>query len=517
MSKYLNKESFDKYFINLSDLERIDSHALTFLINDYKYCKEVYYRLSNNILWEVQYGIHTLIYDFVNSIDDTMKSDLLRCNEQFQKYLNSNRHKDDFNMKEFKKEIDEFNKEYDKKIKSLTTSTYIKTLINLFTHKITDNTFIDKINMNNKFIIPLIENNYNIITKKIEIRKGEQYFTKCFNISEKQFRESKDLTENYKIVDEFFLSIANNNHEKKEYLQKIFGYCLTGDINARNFFIFYGEGSNGKSAVMDIFQSLMGQYCKTVEPSNFINRGNKMGGCASPEMIALDQGSRIGILSEITEEDELNETLLKKISGGDVITYRTLYQKEMKDFISEAKCIILTNHKPKCTASQSMLDRIRYIDFNARFTSNPMGNEIKRNPDLVVKLKNELLPDVLRWCLEGTQKYIREGLIIPLSLQIENDSYGVSQNSIQKFINDKIEEGNNYNVSRSNLYEEYKNYCKEEEIKKVIKMSDFNKKISLKYGPSIHKTDGDYYNGLRLKIEEPNKIEEDDQVRNDCI
>jgi hypothetical protein len=164
-----------------------------------------------------------------------------------------------------------------------------------------------------------------------------------------------------------------------------------------------------------------------------------------------------------------------------------------------------------------MLDRIRYIDFNARFTSNPINNEIKRNPELVVKLKNELLPDVLRWCLEGTQKYIRDGLIIPMSLQIENDSYGVSQNSIQKFINDKTEEGNNYNVSRSNLYEEYKNYCKEEEIKKVIKMSDFNKKISLKYGPSIHKTDGDYYNGLRLKCEEPIINEGDDQVRNDCI
>jgi putative DNA primase/helicase len=269
---------------------------------------------------------------------------------------------------------------------------------------------------------------------------------------------------------------------------------------------------------MDIFQSLMCQYCKTVEPSNFVNRGNKAGGVASPEMIALDQGTRIGILSEITEEDELNETLLKKISGGDVITYRTLYQKEMKDFVSEAKCIILTNHKPKCTASQSMLDRIRYIDFNARFTSNPVGNEIKRNPELVVKLKNELLPIVLRWCLDGTQKYIKEGLIIPMSLQIENDSYGESQNSIQRFLKDKTEEGNNYSVSRSELYDEYKTFCKDDDIKKVIKMSEFNKKISLKYGPSVHKTGGDYYNGLRMKIE--NTVDEnegDDQLRNDCI
>jgi len=507
MTEYLPKNTYETFFINLSDIERIDNHKLSFLIDNYKYCKEVYYKLSNKMLWETQYGIHTLIYDFVNHIDDILKGDLGRCNDLLIKYMIANKNNDDFNMKEFKKKVSDFENEYLKKIKSLTTTTYIKTLINLFTHKITDNSFIDKINMNNKFLIPLIDCNYNINTKKTEERKGDQNFTKCFNIDRETFKNSKDDEENYKIVDDFFLSIANNNIEKKEYLQKIFGYCITGDINARNFFIFYGEGSNGKSAVIDVFQSLMGQYCKTVEPSNFVNRGNKAGGVASPEMIALDLGTRIGILSEITEEDELNETLLKKISGGDVITYRTLYQKEMKDFVSEAKCIILTNHKPRCSASQSMLDRIRYIDFNARFTSNPTGTEIKRNPELVVKLKNELLPNVLRWCLEGTKKYILDGLIIPLSLQIENDSYGESQNSIQLFLKNKTEEGKNYKVERSDLYNEYKSYCREEEIKKVIKMSEFNKKIISKYGEISRTSDGRYYYGLRI-IEIDEKPEE---------
>lgn len=499
MTQYLPKNFYENLFINLSDIEKIDHHKLTFLIDNYKYCKEIYYKLSNNMLWEVQYGPHTLIYDFVNHIDDTMKGDLGRCNDEYYKYMTSNKNREDFKMQEFKKEIKEFEKEYCKKLKSLTTTTYIKTLINLFTHKITDNTFIDKINMNNKFLIPLTDCNYNINTRRTEERKGEQYFTKCFNIDRETFKNSKDNKVNYKIVDDFFLSIANNNVEKKEYLQKIFGYCLTGDINARNFFIFYGEGSNGKSACIDIFQTLMGQYCKTVEPSNFVNRGNKAGGVASPEMIALDLGTRIGILSEITEEDELNETLLKKISGGDVITYRTLYQKEMKDFVSEAKCIILTNHKPKCTASQSMLDRIRYVDFNARFTSNPVGSEIKRNPELITKLKKELLPDVLRWCLEGTQKYIIDGLIIPSSLQLENDSYGESQNSIQKFLKENIIEGPSFNVLRSDLYDEYLSFCRDEDIKKKVKKNDFNKKIILKYGET-HLLDGYHiYKGLKIK------------------
>ena len=501
MSKFLPKNAQSLLFINMSDIDKMDYSDIQNLIAIYKYCKESYYKLSNNNLWVIQYGLHTLIYDLAKVIDDILEKQLLLCQEEFEKYINENKKADDFNMKETRQEMNTFIKDYEKKGKSLTTSCFTKTLINYFTHKISDDTFIDNINMNNRYIIPLTDMNYNVKTRKTEPRTGKQNFTKCFNIDSNVFKDSKIKDKEYSLVDKFFLSIANNNEEKKKYLQKIFGYCITGDINARNFFIFCGEGSNGKSAVIEIFQALMGQFCKTIEPSIMISRGKKAGGVASPEMVALDLGTRIGILSEVDEEDELNESLLKNISGGDKIAYRTLFKNEYKEFISEAKCIILTNHKPKCSASQSMLDRIRYIDFNARFTNNPKDGEIKRDPELVLKLKSELLSSVLRWCLDETKLYLSEGLVIPESLKVENDSYGIDSNSFEKFLKERTEVDVSFTASKANLYMEYEQFCKDDKIKKILKKSDFNFKVVKKYGEAYKSSGIDYYKGLRIKEE----------------
>lgn len=511
MTKYLPQNASDLLFINISDINRIENADIKNLRDCYKYCKENYYKLSNTNLWTIQYGLHTLIYDLSKVIDDILEKQLLICVEEFEKFIKAHRNDENFTMKEVKKEMDDFTKEYNKKSKSLTTATYIKTLINFFTHKISDDNFIDNINMNNKYMIPLIDMNYNIKTRKLEERKGNQNFTKCFNIDSTAFKTTKINEDDYKLVDKFFFSIANNNEEKKNYLQKIFGYCITGDINARNFFIFYGEGSNGKSAVIEIFQALMGQFCKTVEPSIMISRGKKAGGVASPEMVALDLGTRIGILSEVDEEDELNETLLKNISGGDKIAYRTLFKNEYKEFVSEAKCIILTNHKPKCSASQSMLDRIRYIDFNARFTSSPKEGEIKRDPEAVLKLKTELLPMVLRWCLDGTKQYLEHGLVIPESLKVENDSYGIESNSFEKFLKERTESGCDFTVSKSNLYMDYEIFCKDDKIKKTLKKSDFNYRLVKKYGEA-YKTNGiECYKGFRIKIDNGDDVNDLDR------
>jgi len=69
----------------------------------------------------------------------------------------------------------------------------------------------------------------------------------------------------YKIVDKFFLDVSTGSEAKKAYLQKILGYFLTGDVpNGRTFYIFYGMGANGKSAVMDIMSEDYGLLLQNV-------------------------------------------------------------------------------------------------------------------------------------------------------------------------------------------------------------------------------------------------------------
>jgi putative DNA primase/helicase len=54
---------------------------------------------------------------------------------------------------------------------------------------------------------------------------------------------------------EFLTEIMDGNSDLVEYLQRIIGYCLTGDISEQKVFIFHGTGSNGKSTFIETIQA----------------------------------------------------------------------------------------------------------------------------------------------------------------------------------------------------------------------------------------------------------------------
>ena len=125
-------------------------------------------------------------------------------------------------------------------------------------------------------------------------------------------------------------------------------------------------GANGKSAVMDIMSEIMGYFCKTCPTPIILKRAKRGEGVISPEIAVLDYGNRLGVLSETDEGEQLNEDLIKRISGFDRIDYRPLYEG-VKEFRCESKLVMITNNKPFFNLSQSMVDRIRYVEFKSRF------------------------------------------------------------------------------------------------------------------------------------------------------
>ena len=95
------------------------------------------------------------------------------------------------------------------------------------------------------------------------------------------------------MVDKFFLDVCTGSEVKKSYLQKILGYFLTGDEpNGRTFYIFYGKGAKGKSAVMDLTSEIMGYYCRTTPTSIILKRAKRGEGQASDSCVRLRESAR---------------------------------------------------------------------------------------------------------------------------------------------------------------------------------------------------------------------------------
>lgn len=520
-----NDSSFDNrnaddYFFNKSDLEKM-SHFKN-LTDRYKLCNKIYYYFNmGNNLWVEEKQNNSIVNRICEETSNILIPEkkyvvelLSKKIEEYTAKKNKGTLTTDENTKfdELKEALKEFNKFIDKAIKEHQKTKFAKSVIEFFNHKIIDEEFTEKININNQHLLPLRKRNVNLRTGKMEDRKKEQFFTQAIGLDTHDFDYVNEISEDddyYKIVDNFFLDICTGSEVKKQYLQKILGYFISGNVKlGRCFYIFYGDGKNGKSAIMEIMSEIMRYYCKAVESSVIVKRGKKNAGQASPELVALDYGVRLAILSETDEGETLNQDLIKNITGGDPISYRALRENN-KSFVSEAKLCMLTNNKPYFQLSTSMVDRIRFLDFKSRFEfgepeRDAEGNKInknqyKANPDLVSQLKTTYKAYVLKFIINGAVKFFEDGhMNVPNDEELikENMSYINEMDSFKRFSDDYIIIDDSEKVLSSTVHEKYKKFCDDEGIPSITKTK--LKQLILKQF-TMKKDSNNYYYGFKLK------------------
>lgn len=509
----MENRNAEDYFFNKSDLNKMAHFKV--LMSKYKLCNKVYYyfdessklwkaessedSLINRILEHVSYilvpekqFISTMLNNKYNEYDKKKKEGTLTTTEADK-------------MDELKQALKEFNKFMDKCIKDHQKVKFAKSVISLFNHNISDEEFINKININNQHLLPLKYQNLNLMTGLMEERTKEQCFTKSLPFFDLNHISKND--EAYQKVDKFFLDIATGSEIKKDYIQKILGYFLTGNVSyGRCFYIMYGEGKNGKSAIFEIIGEIFKHYCKAMDSSIIIKKGVKNTGQASPEIETLDYGLRLSLLSETNDGDKLNENLIKQITGNDSISYRPLYGKQ-KEFKTEAKLCMLTNNKPFFKLSTSMVDRIRFLNFGSRFgdhekTENDPACYYKADPQLVQDLKTVYLEYVLAWILEGSKKFYKDkhmNLPDDPELKKENMSYINEMDSYRRFMEEMTETNEDFRSTCNSINEAYKKFCSDEGIP-PMKPSELKKMILTEF--KMLKNSTNYYCGFRIKQEE---------------
>ena len=160
--------------------------------------------------------------------------------------------------------------------------------------------------------------------------------------------------------------IMAGNQKLIGFLQRWFGYCLTGSIDERCMVIFFGTGANGKTVTVEAIFYIMGDYAKRTRTETiFIKRENSI----SNDVADL-VGSRFVFSSEAEQDKRMAESLVKDLTGGDSISVRKLYQ-EFFTFKPQFKIVLSTNHKPMIYGTdQAIWDRIRLVPFTVTIPEN---------------------------------------------------------------------------------------------------------------------------------------------------
>lgn len=244
----------------------------------------------------------------------------------------------------------------------------------------------------------------------------------------------------------FLEEVLPGQPDTHAFLQRFFGYCLTGDTSEHVMLMMVGDGANGKSVMMGVLQGLLGPLGCTRDTNLLLERPK--GGAAAPELVSLI-GKRLVVLPEPEAGRYLKEGLTKGITGGDRISARPLYREPI-EFLPQFKVVMVCNSLPHIRGTgHAIWRRIRVVQFAKTFPINPR---------VQAELAAEY-PGILAWAVRGAADWRKQRLGEPESIRCSTEQYRKEQDVLALFIETACEQGPDKSVAPTALYVAYKSWC----------------------------------------------------------
>jgi putative DNA primase/helicase len=300
---------------------------------------------------------------------------------------------------------------------------------------------------------------------------------------------------------EKFLEEIMPDADLRGFLQRIFGYCLTGSTREQTFFIFYGTGNNGKSTLMNIVRHIMADLAVNSPVSTFLaKREGSSGGEASPDLARLP-GARMVSAAEPPEGARLDEAKVKEMASGEPMTVRHLNQGFF-EFRPTFKAIISTNHQPSIRGTDhGIWRRIRLVPFTVQIPPEKVDRTLEAR--LLAEAEG-----ILQWMLTGAEEWFAIGLKPPAKAIAAVEDYRADQDPVGEFIKARCEiytadyinpaTGRSWETAQKRVRESYLEWCKDEGLDPLATKT-FGSKLTGR-GIARRKSNGlTYYIGLMIK------------------
>jgi P4 family phage/plasmid primase-like protien len=244
------------------------------------------------------------------------------------------------------------------------------------------------------------------------------------------------------------------NQNLMAFLQRAFGYALTGKVSEQVFFIFWGAGANGKGTIINTFLELLGDYAlKATQELLMVTKGR-----SHPTELTKLFGARFVASSETEENQRLAEALVKELTGGDPITARRM-KEDFWTFWPTHKIFLATNHQPVIRGTDHAIwRRPKLVPFNLVIP------EHERDHDLPEKLKAEW-PGILAWAVRGCLEWQKNGLGIPEEVEQATQEYRADMDMFGQFLLDCCIQRRDVSITSKDLYSAYLEWCNEQGIR----------------------------------------------------
>ena len=298
--------------------------------------------------------------------------------------------------------------------------------------------------------------------KMIDYKNSNIINTYCLNFD---FDEDADCPTYNELID-----FAFEDKNQRDYFFKYITTALWSEYSTHTALILYGDGSNGKSSLMNGIMDMFNKGSKAILPFNieslrrdetYISSLNysKISYCADSESnFTQGQGA-----------------MLKRIIGGEQMSYRLKYQKNTVSFQNNSKLILGMNQLPFINEdSYGLKRRLAILNFPNRFPIEKRDMNFREK----IKMEGAGIFNLLHFYYRD---FMKDKIYPTLDSKVYDEGRMLAD-EIFAFYKEKInitKRKTDY-ISNDDLYEEFITYCNDQNIHstKFIKKTVFAKRIA---------------------------------------
>ena len=277
--------------------------------------------------------------------------------------------------------------------------------------------------------------------------------------------------------------------ELELFVQRWFGYTLTGLVSEQKFFFGFGDGANGKNVTIETLLALLGTYA--IRGSSKLLLGD---GREHETVIADLAGVRMTFIDE-TPRGHINEPRLKELTGTGKIRARKI-SKDSFEFEMKSKIWIAGNNKPRVNdTAEGFWRRLDLVPFDVTL---PRGERVKDYAQLLLRDEGS---GILNWALDGLRDYLDRGLEPPSRVLGAGQSYRDDENTTGQFIGDTFENSEKLEWHPNRvILALHQTWCEQQGIKRTLSMQQISQ--DLRHDKRFHPEK----NGRRVRWLWPNPV-----------
>jgi putative DNA primase/helicase len=243
--------------------------------------------------------------------------------------------------------------------------------------------------------------------------------------------------------------------EMVRFLQRTFGYSLTGDVSEKKVFCLFGQGNNGKTTLLEIPRRVLKEYSTQILIDTLAQKRFGESNFSLADLADL-QGARFVTTSEGEAGQRLAAAKLKYLSAGMGRIKSCRKYENFVEFDATCKLFLDSNFRPAVRVDDvAVWNRLRCIPFTVTIPQERI------DPHLADRILEEEAEGVLAWMVEGCRLWQREGLGNPEAIREAQEEWRGENDPLRDFVADRCVLAENARVASTALWASYESWCRE--------------------------------------------------------